>query len=308
MGSEILVNRVGTATARGGKDARDIRRASPVDYLRLTKPRITALVVLTAAAGFYMGTSGAVDLVAFAHAMLGVALVAAGTSGVNQVIERDIDALMARTRNRPLPAGRVATIPAAVFSGALAAIGIGYLGLMTNLLTAGLALATVVSYDFMYTPLKRVHSSSTIVGAVPGALPALGGWTAASGAIEAGGLTLFGILFVWQLPHFFTLAWLLRKDYEAAGIRTLSVGDDGARRTRLQTLWFTILLLPVSLSPFFLGIAGRVYCVAAALLGIAFLWLAVRFWGEADRHARRVFKYSVLYLPLLLIVLTLDKT
>lgn len=307
MGSEILVNRASTATARGTEEAREIRRARPGDYLRLTKPRITALVVLTAAAGFYMGSAGGLDLVAFAHAMLGVALVASGTSGVNQVIERDIDALMVRTRNRPLPAGRVSTIPAAIFSGVLAAAGIAYLGLATNGLTAALALATVVSYDFLYTPLKRIHSSSTIVGAVPGALPALGGWTAATGTLGAGGWALFGILFVWQLPHFFTLAWILRKDYEAAGIRTLSVGDDGARQTRLQTLWFTVLLLPVSLTPFFLGLAGWFYCATAAGLGGVFLWLAVRFWGEADRHARQVFKYSVIYLPLLLIVLALDK-
>lgn len=308
MGSETLVNRGSLAASSGPEEVPAARRPGPGDYLQLTKPRITTLVVLTAAAGFYLGSAGGFDLIAFAHAMLGVALVAAGTSGVNQVIERDIDALMVRTRNRPLPAGRVRTLPAAVFSAVLAAVGIAYLGLMTNVLTAALALATFVSYDFMYTPLKRIHSSSTIVGAIPGALPALGGWTAATGSLGAGGWALFAILFVWQLPHFFTLAWILREDYEAAGIRTLSVGDEGARQTRLQTLWFTVLLLPISVLPFLLGLAGVFYLVAAVALGIGFLWLAIRFWGEASRHARRVFKYSVIYLPLLLLVLALDKT
>jgi len=278
------------------------------DYLELTKPRITGLVMVTAAAGFYLGSSGTFDVVLFAHAIFGVALVAAGTSALNQVIERDIDALMKRTRNRPLPSGRVRTMPAAVFSGVLAAAGILYLAVFTNLLTAALAFVTFASYDFMYTPLKRVHSFSTVVGAIPGALPALGGWTAATGALGAGGWALFAILFVWQLPHFLTLSWILRDDYEAAGIRMLSVGDQNAFRTRHQTLIYTLALLPVTLLPTMMGVAGPIYFWSALALGLMFLWRAISFARVADtERARKVFKYSVIYLPLLLLALAVDK-
>ena len=254
MDPESLLKGASTATlARAPEAATPDLRARLGDYLELTKPRITALVLVTAAAGFYLGAEGALDLVRFGHVLLGVALVAAGTSAMNQVIERDLDALMKRTRNRPLPAGRVETLPAAVFSGVLAGSGILYLALTTNLLTGALALATFVTYDFMYTPLKRVHSFSTVVGAVPGALPILGGWTAATGSLGVGGWALFGVLFVWQIPHFLTLSWLIRDDYEAAGIRMLSVGDVGGFRTRHQTLIYTMALLPVSLLPSVIG-------------------------------------------------------
>jgi protoheme IX farnesyltransferase len=277
-------------------------------YLELTKPRITSMVLVTAAAGFHLGSAGAFDFVLFAHTMFGVALVAAGTSALNQVIERDLDALMKRTRNRPIPAGRVGPLPAAVFSGVLAASGILYLAVFTNLLTAALAFATLASYDFMYTPLKRVHSFSTVVGAIPGALPALGGWTAATGALGAGGWALFAVLFVWQLPHFLTLSWILRDDYEAAGMRMLSVGDKNAFRTRHQTLIYTLVLLPVSLLPTMIGVAGAVYFWSALALGLVFLWMAVSFARAADAGmARMVFKYSVIYLPLVLLALAVDK-
>jgi len=305
--SESLVEAPrGPARRRAGSPARS--RASAGDYLELTKPRITALVVVTAAAGFYLGSAGTFDFVGFAHAMIGVAMVAAGTSAMNQVLERDVDALMQRTKNRPLPAGRVGLLPAAVFSGTLAAAGIAYLAVMTNALTGALALATFVSYDFMYTPLKRVHSLSTVVGAIPGALPALGGWTAATGSLGAGGWALFAILFVWQLPHFLTLAWILRDDYESAGIRTLSVGDQDGFQTRHQTLIYTLALLPVSLLPTVIGITGPIYFGVTLSLGLIFLWKAVGFVRTPDATgARRVFKYSVLYLPLLLLTLSLDK-
>lgn len=276
-------------------------------YLELTKPRITALVVASAAAGFLLGAAS-FDFALFAQAMAGVALVASGTSAMNQVLERDVDALMVRTRARPLPAGRLPTPPAAVISGALAAAGIVWLGLAVNPVTAGLALATFISYDFVYTPLKRVHSLSTVVGAVPGALPVLGGWTAATGQFGPGGWALFAILFVWQLPHFLALAWLLRDDYEAAGLRMLSVGDFEGRQTRRQALLYALTLIPVSLLPSVLGLTGVVYFAVALVLGAGFLWTAFRFARAATpANARGLFRASILYLPLLMAVLVLDK-
>ena len=296
----------GAAVARSTGDAGAAARWR--DYLELTKPRITGLVLVTAAAGFYLATPGSVAFGLLLSTLIGVALVAGGTSAMNQVLERDVDALMSRTRNRPLPAGRISTVPAAVFSGALAAGGIAVLALTVNVLTAVLAAASFALYDFLYTPLKRVHSFSTVIGAVPGALPILGGWTAAGGALDAGGWSLFGILFLWQLPHFLALAWILREDYGHAGLRMLSVGDTGAFQTRHQTLVYTLALLPMTLLPAVLGLAGAVYFVTALLLGGVFLWVAGRFCRDAESSgARRVFRYSVLYLPILLLVLVLDK-
>ena len=275
--------------------------------VELTKPRITALVVASAAAGFLLGAAS-LDLALFAHTLLGVALVASGTSAMNQVLERDVDALMRRTRSRPLPTGRIGPRAAAVFSGALAAGGIAWLWVGVNGLTALLALATFVSYDFVYTPLKRVHSLSTIIGAVPGALPILGGWTAATGQLGAGGWALFGILFVWQLPHFLALAWLLRDDYGQAGLRMLSVGDAEGRQTRRYAVLYALALIPVSLVPSVLGLTGPLYFAAALLLGAAFLWTALGFGREASAaRARRLFRASILYLPLLMAILVVDK-
>ncbi len=288
------------------------RRAGSVRGLfgacvELTKPRITALVVATAAAGFLLGAAS-FDFVLFANAMIGVALVASGTSAMNQVLERDVDALMVRTRSRPLPAGRIGTPSAAVVAGILAAAGIAWLWVAVNPITAGLALATFISYDFLYTPLKRVHSLSTVIGAVPGALPILGGWTAATGALGAGGWALFAILFLWQLPHFLALAWLLRDDYRAAGLRMLSVGDFEGRQTRHQALLYALTLVPVSLLPSVLGLTGAVYFAAALALGVFFLWQAIRFARSATgASARALFRASILYLPLLMTVLVLDK-
>ena len=286
---------------------REALKGALKDYLALTKPRITALVLASAAGGFLLG-GATFDLSLFLHAMAGVALVAAGTSAMNQVLERDVDALMVRTRSRPLPAGRVNTLPAAVFSGCLAAAGIIWLAIAVNLITAMLAAATFISYDFVYTPLKRVSSLSTVVGAVPGALPILGGWTAATGQFDPGGWALFGILFVWQLPHFLALAWLLRDDYGSAGLRMLSVGDEEGLQTRRQTVLYTLTLIPVSLMPSVLGLTGPLYFAAALLLGAAFLWTALQFGRKASAAtARRLFRASILYLPLLMAILVVDK-
>lgn len=278
------------------------------DYLELTKPRITALVLVTTAAGFYLGSAGGLDLALLLHALLGTALVASGTSAMNQVLERDVDGRMARTRDRPLPAGRLGLAPATLFAGGLSAAGIAYLALTVNLLTGVLAAVAFVVYDLMYTPLKRVHSLSTLVGAVPGALPIAGGWTAARGELGPGAWTLFAILFLWQLPHFLALAWLLKDEYRDAGLRMLSVGDPNGVNTRQQMLLYTLALVPVSLVPALLGLAGAVYFWVALALGLAFVWQTCVFWGSTSRRtAGRLFRYSVLYLPLLLAVLAADK-
>ena len=278
------------------------------DFFELTKPRITALVLVTAAAGFFLGSGTGFDPILFVNAIVGIALVAAGTSAMNQVLERDVDALMLRTRGRPVPAGRIAAISAAVFSGLLAGLGVVYLAMMVNVLTATLAAICFVMYDFVYTPLKRVHSFSTVVGAIPGALPILGGWTAASGELEPGGWALFMIMFLWQLPHFLALAWLLREDYSAAGLQMLTVGDERGVKTRHQTLIYTLVLLPVTLVPTMIGLAGPIYFIGAVLLGAGFVWCAARFsWRISTERAKRLFRYSILYLPALLLLLVLDK-
>lgn len=278
------------------------------DYLELTKPRITFLVLVTAAAGFYAGSSGAPDLALLGHALLGTALVAAGTSAMNQVLEREVDGRMARTRDRPLPAGRLETVPAAAFAGALALAGTAYLALAVNPLTAGLAAAAFLVYDLGYTPLKRVHSLATLVGAVPGALPIAGGWTAATGRLDAGAIALFGILFFWQLPHFLSLAWLYRRDYRAAGLPMLGTGQPDGSAARHQALTYALTLVPVSLLPASLGMAGGVYTIGALLLGGAFVLAAADFARRAGRTtARRLFRTSLLYLPVLLVLLALDK-
>lgn len=294
---------VAAASGRG-----QAARGGARDYLELTKPRITALVLVTTAAGFYLGSAGAVALLRLLHTLIGTALVAAGTSAMNQVIERDVDGLMRRTRDRPLPAGRLAALPAGLFSLGLSVAGVAYLAFTVNALTAGLAAAAFVVYDLAYTPLKRAHSLSTLVGAVPGALPIVGGWTAARGDLGLEAWALFGIMFFWQLPHFLALAWLLRDDYRAAGLRVLSVGDERGVRTRHHTLLYTLALLPVSLLPAVLGLAGPLYFWIALALGVAFLWQAVAFCGAlSHRRAGALFRYSVLYLPALLAVLAVDK-
>ncbi len=285
-----------------------VLRQRVADYVALTKPRITMLVLVTTAAGFYLGSPGGLDLLLLFHALLGTALVAGGTSAMNQVLEHDVDARMARTRDRPLPAGRLSLAPATLFAGGLSALGIAYLALSVNLLTGVLAALAFVVYDLMYTPLKRVHSLSTLVGAIPGALPIAGGWTAARGELGPGAWALFAILFLWQLPHFLALAWLLKDQYRDAGLRMLSVGDPKGINTRQQTLLYTLALVPASLVPALLGLAGPVYFWVALALGAVFVWQTCKFWGSTSRRtAGRLFRYSVIYLPVLLTVLAIDK-
>lgn len=278
------------------------------DFFALTKPRIVLLVLLTAAVGFYLAAPDDIGMVLFVHALVGTALVAAGSSALNQVAESDVDALMARTAQRPVPAGRLSRPAGAAFAATLGALGTGYLAVFVNPLTAGLAVATLGSYVLLYTPLKRRTSLSTLVGAVPGALPILGGWTATGTGLGAPAWSLFGIMFLWQMPHFLALAWLYRDDYARAGLRMLSVGDEGGQRTFGQALLYAAALVPVSLVPTLVGLAGPLYFGGALALG---LWFAVTAGLAVRRRstpaARRLFLVSIAYLPGLLGLLALDK-
>jgi heme o synthase len=274
------------------------------DYLALTKPRLNLLVVATSAAGYYLGGPRSADWWSMGQAVAGTALVAGGAAVLNQVYERDTDALMRRTRTRPLPDGRVSSADARIFGAALSLAGLLILALRANWLSAALALATLVVYLVIYTPMKRRTSLSTLVGAVPGALPALIGWTASHGSIDPGGATLFAIVFLWQIPHFMAIAWLYRDDYGKAGFPMLPVVEPGGQRAGIQALIYAAALLPVSLAPTLVGIAGTAYFVAAVILGLALLVLAARFARErTEATARALFFGSITYLPLLWIVM-----
>jgi len=274
----------------------------------LIKARLTVLVLLTTLVGFYVAYPGGLNWLLLFHAMLGTALVASGAAALNQWIEREHDAKMRRTEERPLPSGRVQPGTVLIAGTACACMGLVYLAVAVNLLTSLLGAVTLASYLFVYTPLKRVTTLNTMVGAIPGALPPLMGWAAASGSISAGGWSLFAILFFWQLPHFLAIAWIYRDQYARAGFVMLPVVDPDGGRTGRQAVSHTLGLLPVSLLPYVLHLAGPVYLMGAVALGAAFLWFAIQF----SRHltiprARQLFFASILYLPLLLSLLVLDK-
>lgn len=278
------------------------------DLVELTKPRITFMVVLSAAAGYWLGTSGAVDGTRFLHAMLGTALIAAGASCLNQSIERDSDARMERTRERPLPAGRIDLAPSLAFGSGLSALGALELHLGVNPLTAAIGLATLGLYVLVYTPLKRVSTLCTIVGAVPGALPPVMGWTAAADSLSAEAWVLFAILFFWQMPHFLAIAAAFRDDYARGGHVVLPVVDATGERTARQAILYAAALLPVSLLPSILQMSGGLYFWGALLLGIGFIGVSLATAGDRSVAAeRRLLRYSVLYLPLLLGLMAIDK-
>jgi protoheme IX farnesyltransferase len=278
------------------------------DYLALTKPRLNFLVVATSAAGYYLGSKGSIDAASMVEAVAGTALVAGGAAVLNQVYERDTDALMRRTRQRPLPDGRVPAADAAMFGVALSVAGLAVLATRANLLAAGLALATLFVYLAVYTPLKGRTSLATLVGAVPGALPALIGWTASHGSVAVGGAALFAIVFLWQIPHFMAISWLYRDDYRKAGFPMLAVIDPGGHRAGRQAVLYAAALLPCSLVPALVGVAGAIYFAIAAILGIALLVLAARFAAaRTDATARLLFFASITYLPLLWIAMIANR-
>ena len=278
------------------------------DVAELVKARLTALVLLTTLAGFYLGWVGHMDYGLLAHTLVGTVLVAAGAAALNQLIERGLDARMHRTRERPLPAGRM-TPEMALGIGFLTSVtGLLELAWAVNLLSAMLAATTLAVYLFVYTPLKRVTTLNTLVGAIPGALPPMLGWTAARGSLDAGAWALFGILFCWQLPHFLAIAWLHREDYARGGFVMLPTVDPDGRRTGWQAVNYAVLLLMVSLTPTMLGLATPVYFLIAFGLGLGLMAFAVRLLlDRSSRRARQLFFASIIYLPLLLTALALCK-
>jgi protoheme IX farnesyltransferase len=277
------------------------------DFVELTKPRITALVLVTAAVGYAVGGGAALSAINFILFMVGTALLCGGASALNQYLERDADARMTRTSRRPLPAGRLTPPDALAFGLTISAVGLVVLA-GVNLLTLALGAASLLSYVLAYTPLKRVTSLCTVVGAVPGALPPLMGWAAARGSLGPAGWGLFAILFLWQLPHFLAIGWLYREDYARGGFAMLAVTDrDGSSSGRQAALYATALL-PVTLAAGLLAAAGKAYLWGALVLGVVFLACALAFlWNRSTGSARRLFLVSVLYLPLLLCLMVFDR-
>src|SRR5438132_1206562 len=277
-------------------------------YVELTKPRITSLIVLTSAAGFAMGSVGGVNYAGLAHAMIGIALLSSGIATLNQFMERDLDGLMRRTADRPLPSHRLFPFEALWFGVTLTALAEGYLALFVNVLTALLGLTVIVGYLFVYTPLKTRTTLSTALGAFPGAMPPLMGWTAARGKIDVAAWVLFAILFLWQFPHFLAIAWMYREDYGRAGIRMLPVVEPDGRVTGQQIIAYALMLVPVSLLPAIVGISGKLYLVAALVLGLLFLACGIRVaLSKSNQHARQLLLASVFYLPLLFGVMVLNR-
>lgn len=276
-------------------------------YLELTKPRITFLIVLTSAAGFCLA-GGKVDYVALATAMFGIALLSSGIATLNQYLERDLDRLMRRTADRPLPSGKLAPWEALCFGAGLTVLAEVYLAVLVNPLSALLGLTVIAGYLCAYTPLKTRSSFSTMVGAFPGAVPPLIGWAAARGTIGVEAWVLFAILFLWQFPHFLAIAWMYREDYGRAGILMLPVVEPEGRVTGQQILVYTLMLLPVSLLPTLLGTSGRIYFVGAIVLGLSFLCASVRAaFSKSRQQARQLLLASVIYLPLLFGLMVFDR-
>jgi protoheme IX farnesyltransferase len=275
----------------------------------LVKARLTTLVLLTTLVGFYLGwRRGAMDYALMFNTLAATALVASGASALNQLLEREYDAKMRRTQSRPLPSGRLQPTTVAIFGGVCSVAGLVYLALAVNLLTSVLGAVTLVSYLFIYTPLKRVTWLNTAIGAVPGALPPLMGWTAARGELSGEGWALFAILFFWQLPHFFAIAWMYRDEYAKAGFKMLPAIDADGTRTAQQAVSNTLALLAVSLFPFVFKMAGTTYLVGAIILGTVFLWCAIQFSRALTlARARQLFFASIIYLPLLLALMVWDK-
>ena len=279
------------------------------DFAELVKARLTLLVLLTTAVGFYLGSAGSTNYVALFHAVFGTALAAAGAAALNQWWERRLDALMQRTKERPIPAGRMLPRDALMVGSLLAIAGVTYLTIACHWLSAALAATTILIYIFAYTPLKRISTANTLVGAIPGALPPMIGWAAASGRLDPGAWSLFAILFFWQMPHFFAIAWMHREDYARAGFQMVSRGDETGTRSASQSVFFCIVLLLVSGIPAFLGVVTSIYVLVELILNGLFIFVAMRFLRtQLVADARKLFLASIVYLPLLLLALVLTKS
>jgi protoheme IX farnesyltransferase len=279
-------------------------RARVADFFELTKPRITFLVLITTLVGFYMGSRERMNLLLLLHTILGTGLIASGASALNQYFERELDARMVRTRNRPLPDGRLSPNEALFFSAIISAAGVLYLLSFVNALTAVLGAATLAGYILVYTPLKTRTALCTLIGAFPGAVPPMMGWTAARGELDVAALSLFAILFLWQMPHFFAIAWIFTEDYTRAGFSIHVSGESTGR----QIIFFCCALIPVSVLPTVFGLTGMTYLVGAILLGFVYLGygFAVALF-RSSTHAHRLLRISILYLPSVLVLMMLDK-
>src|SRR5215471_8960953 len=288
------------------------------DYAQLFKVRVTSLIVMTAWAGCYMAAArSGVSWISWTllNALWGIGLTSAGAAALNEVVERDLDARMRRTQDRPLPSGRMRVSTGLIAGLATVIVGPIALALTTNVLTGVLAFATAATYLALYTPLKRISPISTFVGAFPGAMPPLLGWTAVRGSLEIEAVVLFLIVFFWQFPHFQAIAWMYRDDYEAAGIKMLPVVDKAGHSVIRQMLVYASTLIPISLMPALLGMAGRIYVAGSLVLGLAFLWFVFRLARtqlpttspESKKLARQLLQASVIYLPLLLALMMMDR-
>ena len=296
------------ASAQSIEQAEDSARSLGSIFADLFKARLTFLVILTSFVGFYLGSTGGLDWVLLAHTVLGTSLLASGASALNQYWERDLDGKMARTESRPIPSGELTASFVLRVGVISASLGMVYLAILVNPLTSVLGALTLVSYVFVYTPLKQITPLNTIIGAVPGALPPLMGWSAATNGVSLGGWSLFLILFFWQLPHFLAISWMYKDEYKSAGFKMLSTNDEEGRRTANHAISHTMGLLPVSISPFVCGVTNVVYVIGALCLGLVFLWFAIRFSQVRSRErARALFFWSIVYLPILLMLMVLDK-
>ena len=285
------------------------RRSRAADYVTLAKPRLNLLVVASALAGYVMGGGEMSDAVRVLAMLAGTGFVAGGASALNQVYERGTDALMRRTRLRPMADGRIEIQDAVVYAVGLSLAGLVLLALLVNPLSAAVALATLLSYVAIYTPLKLRTSLATVIGAIPGALPPVIGWAAATNGLDRGAWILFGIVFLWQLPHFLAIAWMYREDYARAGFPMLAVIEPDGRSTARQSVLYAAALLPLSLGPTLVGIATTAYFAGALVLTLAFLGLTLRFAKTRSvADARRVFLGSILYLPILWVLMIAGRT
>jgi protoheme IX farnesyltransferase len=292
----------------GGTGTVALDRSRFADYLTLVKPELTFLSVITALGGFLFGAPEPVPALLLLHTLVGVGLVGGGAGALNQYLERKYDALMRRTENRPLPSGRLAPREVLFFGSSCSLLGILHLATFVNLLTGALAAVTVVTYLFLYTPLKRITPMATIIGGIPGALPPAMGWTAVRNSVSTEAAVLFAVLFFWQIPHFLSLAWMYRRDYARAGYRILTVLDADGSITGRHILAYCIGLIPTTLLPAVFGYVGLAYAVAAVILGVIFLISAVQFFrSRTNLQARRVFTASLVYLPTLFAFMVADR-
>ena len=277
------------------------------NLIELTKVRIGFLVLTTTVIGFYLGAQGKINNLLLLYTVLGTLLSSTGSSVMNNVFESESDKLMDRTKNRVLPTKKISITAAKILGISFIMTGLLILYLKVNLLTCILSLATIVLYLFLYTPLKRKSWLNTSIGAIPGAIPPLGGWTAATNSLEWGGIAVFLILFFWQHPHFYSIAYMYKEDYKKAGLQMLPVVDNGIKRTVLHIFLHALILIPISTLPFFLGVSGRVYFVGAYILSNIYMLFCLPFILKQNKeNARLIFKTSIYYFPLLLTLIVAD--